>query len=192
MGQNQCQIDKTINQMIGQKFQPSTGGQSIYVTHLAFMDAIAHGMVQTETAELINKAVIEGMQLAKQGNPNLEINHPGHKLEDTPANVNKLINIFWDVNLSRGQKITKLIDEMMKPKQVDAIITGQYVEQKGDVIQVRPFVVSRSKKSIVSRNNIFDKKQFMCTDPQNSSIKVLCQGAHEKIRDSVKELLETL
>jgi len=113
-------------------------------------------------------------------------------LPNTDANVNKLVNIFWDVNLTKGEKIQKIISEMMAPHKVDAIVTGQYLEKKGDIINVRPFVVSKSKKSIVSRNHIFDKAQFMCTDPQNTSIKVLCPGAHEKIRDSVKELLETL
>ena len=191
--QDQCKLDDTINQMIGQKFKPAQPGASVYVTHLTFMDADTKTMMaQTDAAELINKAVVDGMQLAKNTNPQLEINHPGHKLENTDANVNKLVNIFWDVNLSKGEKIQKIITEMMAPNQIDAILTGQYLEKKGDLINVRPFVVSKSKKSIVSRNHIFDKKQFMCTDPQNQSVKVLCQGAHEKIRDSVKELLETL
>ena len=81
---------------------------------------------------------------------------------------------------------------MMTPNKIDAIVTGQYLEKKGDIINVRPFVVSKSKKRIVSRNHIFDNKQFLCVDPNNSSVKILCQPAHEKIRDSVKELLDTL
>jgi len=192
--QNQCQIDQTINKLIGQKFGGTSNSQGkIYVTHLTFMDADTKTtMGQTETAKLINKAVVDGMQLAKNGNPKLEINHPGHKLADTDGNVNKLVNIFWDVNLAKGEKIQKIITEMMTPDKIDAIVTGQYLEKKGDLINVRPFIVSKSKKSIVSRNHIFDKKQFLCTDPNNSSVKILCQSAHEKIRDSVKELLDTL
>jgi len=193
MGQNKCGLDDTITQMIGQKFKPSQGQSKIYVTHLTFMDADTKTiMAQTEAAELINQAVVDGMQLAKNTNANLEINHPGHVIANTDANVNMLINIFWDVNLTKGEKIQKLISEMMDPNKVDAIVTGQYLEKQGDIINVRPFVVSKSKKSIVSKNHIFDTTEFMCTDPQNSSIKILCQGAHEKIRDSVKELLETL
>jgi len=191
--QDQCQIDQTINQLIGQKFKPSGGKSSVYVTHLTFMDADTKTiMAQTMTAELINKAVVDGMQLAKNANSDLEINHPGHKLANTDGNVNKLVNIFWDVNLTKGDKIQKIVSDMMAPNQVDAIVTGQYLEKKGDIINVRPFVVSKSKKSIVSKNHIFDKKQFLCEDPQNPSVKILCQSAHEKIRDSVKELLDTL
>jgi len=181
-----------INKQIGQKFKPSQPPGPIYVTYLTFMDADTKMIMVPDIAKLINKAVVDGMQLAKNSNPQLKINQSGYKLENTDANANKLIDIFWDVNLSKGEKIQKIITEMMVPNQIDAILAGQYLEKKGDLINVRPFVISKAKKSIVSRNHIFDKKQFLCTDPQNQSVKVLCQGAHEKIREQVKELLETL
>jgi len=193
MGQDDCGFDQTVKQMIDQKFKPSTGNSQVYITHLTFMDADTKSiMAQTEAAELINKAVVDGMNLAKNTNPQLAINEPGHSIEDTDANVNKLINIFWDINLAKGDKIHKITSEMMEPNQVDAIVTGQYLEKKDNTINVRPFVVSKSEKKITSKNHIFDKGQFICSDPQNPSIKTLCQSAHEKIRDSVKELLETL
>jgi len=187
------QMDKTINQMIDQKFKPSTGNSQVYITHLTFVDADTKSiMAQTEVAELINKAVVDGMNLAKNANPQLAINEPGHSIENSDVNANKLINIIWDVNLAKGDKIHKIISGMMEPNQIDVIVTGQYLEKEDNTINVRPFVVFKSEKNISSKNHIFDKGQFICSDPNNSSTKVLCPSVHEKIVFSVKELLESL
>ncbi|RKZ73873.1 MAG: hypothetical protein DRQ57_12975 [Gammaproteobacteria bacterium] len=185
-------FDPTINQLIGQKFKHSTVQSPVYVTHLTFMDADTKTIMVTETAELINKAVVDGMQLAKNANSYLEINHPGHKLANTDDNVNKFLNIFWDFNLSKGDKIQKIVTEMMDPHKVDALVAGQYLEKKGDIINVRPFVVSKSKKSIVSRNLIFQKNELICYDSHNYSVKRLCSETHYKIQEAVQKLLYSL
>jgi hypothetical protein len=175
-----------------EKFGSVPSDLPIYVTYLTFMDADTKTIIQsTEIAELINKAVVDGIQLAKNTIPNLEINHPGHKLANTSANVHKLINIFWDFNLTNGEKMQKIITEMMEPNRIDVIVTGQYLEKKGDIISVRPFVVSKNKR-ITAKTHLFDKTLFLCIDPNNFSVKILCTSVFDKIRDSVKILLEEL
>jgi len=94
--------------------------------------------------------------------------------------------------LSKGDKIQKIVTEMMDPHKVDALVAGQYLEKKGDIINVRPFVVSKSKKSIVSRNLIFQKNELICYDSHNYSVKRLCSETHYKIQEAVQKLLYSL
>lgn len=182
-----------ICQLVNLKFK-APGQSKVYLTHLTFMDATTKTMMaQTESAEMINESVVSRMQLIANGCPFLvlEINHPKHKLANTDANVNKLMTFFGNVNLTTAEKVQQIISEMKGPNRIDGIVFGQYLEKK-DTISFSLVVVSNTKKSIVSRNLIFDNKPFLCTDPQNSSIKILCQSAHQKITEVFQELLEAL
>ncbi|KHD07986.1 hypothetical protein PN36_08840 [Candidatus Thiomargarita nelsonii] len=182
-------IAKQMQQVLRPKTNPSNRavqGNEIFITHLDFMDPSAGMTIESGISTLINRAVRAGVQLAQQDMPNFKLNESGHRIENSDKNVNQFINIFFDFNLTKGEKIKALIQKMMTPNKVDVILTGQYLEKTGGVILVRPLMLSKSHRRTVTRNLIFQKNEFMC------SYNALCQGAHERIRGAVKELLGNL
>ncbi|MCI0471122.1 MAG: hypothetical protein L0Y73_05635 [Candidatus Aminicenantes bacterium] len=197
MGQDDCQINETFKQLlatINQKLPDPPPGQSkLYVTHLTFMDAATQStMANTEVAELINDAVIKGMNEAQKTNNNLAINETGHIIPNTDANVNTLVNITFEPNLTKNEKINKIINDLINPNSVDVIVTGQYIDDaKNPLISVRPLVIVKSNQKIITKNLQFSKEELICEDPNNPK-KILCQGAHDQIAQAVQELLEQL
>lgn len=197
MGQDDCQINETIKQLlatINTKLpKPPPGQKKLYVTHLSFMDAATQStMANTEVAELINQAVIKGMNEAQKTNPTLAINETGHIIPNTDANVNTLVNITFEPNLTKTEKVNKIINDLMNPSSVDVIVTGQYIDDaKNPLISVRPLVIVKDNQKIVTKNLQFSKEELLCEDP-NSKKKILCSGAHDQIAQAVQELLEQL
>jgi len=192
MGNQNCQIDKKLLEIFNQKISPPSNQSSIYITHLSFMDPTSGGsLIQTEAGKLINDAVINGINLAKKTNNSIKHNEPGHLIKDTDGKVNELVNITFDPNLTRNEKITKIINDMMKPANVDVIVTGQYID-KGQTIDVRPLTIVRHEQKIVTKIATFSKENFICKDPNNPNVKTLCTDAHDQISELVKELLLAL
>jgi len=192
MGNENCQIQEQLIDMLNQKIRPAQGQREIYISHLTFMDpTTGTSLFQTEAGKLINNAVINGINQAQKNNPSFKHNAPGHKLEDTDGNVNKLVNITFDPNLNKGDKINKIITDLMNPANIDVIVTGQYFE-KGPLLDVRPLIIVKKEQKIVTKVAQFKKSEFLCSDPNNPSTKALCQGAHDEISRLVKELLEQL
>jgi hypothetical protein len=192
MGNENCQIEQQLMDMLNQKIKPPKGKNSIYISHLTFMDpTTGTAMFQTEAGALINDAVINGINQAQKVNPSFKHNVSGHTLDDTDANVNKLINITFDPNINKRDKISRIISELMDPANIDVIVTGQYIE-KGQIVDVRPLIIVKKEKKIVTKMAEYKKTEFLCSDPNNQSNKVLCQGAHEHISKLVKDLLEQL
>lgn len=196
MGQDDCQITDTIKQLfdtVNKKLPPPPGQSKLYITHLTFMDALTKtSIANTEVAELINEAVIKGMNEAQKNNNNLAINEPGHIIDNTDSNNNNLVNITFDPNLTKNEKINKIITEMMNPQNVDVIVTGHYIDDaKSPTVSVRPLVIVKHNQKIVTRNLQFAKQELMCEDP-NSKKKILCRTAHDQIAQAVQELLEEL
>jgi len=158
----------------------------IYITHLSFMDITAGMPLESSIANPINQAVIAGIQLAQQNMPYLKLNESGHQIDNSDENVNEFINLFLDFNLTKSQKIDAIIQKIMASNRIGVIVTGQYLKKSGDTVHVRPLMLSKNNRRIVTKNFIFQDKDFMC------SYNALCQEAHEKIRNAVMELLENL
>lgn len=196
MAQDECQVNETFKKLfaeVKQRIPPPKGQTKTYITHLSFMDAATQStMANTEKAELINAAVEKGMIEASKQDPQLGVNEPGHTIKNNDQNVNTLVNITFDPNLAKNEKINKIITDMMTPNKVDAIVTGQYIDDaKSALISVRPLIFVKGDKKILTKNLQFSKTELFCTDP-NSKKEALCAGAHDQIAQAVQELLKQL
>jgi hypothetical protein len=190
MGQESCPVSGSlvddVIRLLEAKFPPKQG--PFYVTRLTFIDAKTRSQTQTLDSELINGAVVDGIQRAATANPSLKFNAPGHTIKDTMGNVNQLINLVFDPNLTPNERLMKIINEMMEPAHVDVIITGQFVDDQKK-IKVKPFIIIKKSQKIVAKSLMFLKNEYICTDPVNQNKKALCSNAYEEIAQSVKELL---
>jgi len=196
MGQEECEISETYMKLIKQinyKLSPPPGQGKTYITHLSFLDARTQStMASTEYAELINKVVEKGMAEAAKQNPQLALNETGHIIKNTDENVNKLINIVFDPNLTKNQKIDKIIAEIMNPNHVDVIVTGYYIDDINDpFISVGLIVIVKHTKRIVAKNFQFTKDEIICRDPISKKA-TLCDDAYDQIGQAFLELLELL
>jgi len=142
-------------------------------------------------SELINEAVVDGIEQATKINPQIKFNEPGHVIKDTAINVNKLIDLLFDRNLTPSERILNIINDMMIPAQVDVIVTGQFVDEQ-EKINVKPITIVKRNQKIVAKSLTFLKEDYICTDPVNQNKKALCSKTYEKIALAVKELLEML
>ncbi|OQW92872.1 MAG: hypothetical protein BWK78_00250 [Thiotrichaceae bacterium IS1] len=197
LGQSDCQINQnlltTLQNLITGKLSPSAPGQSeVYITHLSFIDDNTKSMMaQTEESDLINKAVVDGIGRASKANSSLKLNASGHEIKNTDANVNNLINIIANPNVTPAEKMGKITKDMMEPNKVDVIVTGSYVD-KGEDVVVKPIVIVRKDQKSTAKTLTFKKPQYICPDPVNPQKKALCSNAHEDIAKAVKDLLESL
>lgn len=196
MGQDECKINETdmkLIRLINNKLSPPSGQSKTYITHLPFLDArIKSSIANTEYAELINNAVVKGMAEVAKQNPQLAINESGHMIKNTDENVNKLINITFDPNLTKNQKIDKIIADIMNPNHVDVIIAGQFIDDVDDpTISIGLIVIVKHKKRIVTKNLRLKKEEAFCEYPFNKR-KILCSDTHELLALAFMELLEQL
>lgn len=150
-------------------------------------------MVQTELSDLINEAVNAGVYRASRVNSSLTRNRAGYVIKNNDANVNKLVNFFFDPVMSADEKVTGIIREMMEPNNVDVIASGQYIDEarKSEIV-VRPFIIVKDGRKIVTKNLVFYREDFLCEDPNNPGKKVLCELTFDEIAMAVKQLLENM
>lgn len=169
------------------------GLQKKYVTHLSFMDARAmSSMADTQMAQLIDQAVMAGMKKAQKTNPEKAVNEKNHSLANTEANVNRMVNIVFDPNRTKTEKINKIITQLMTPNGVDVIVTGHYIhDARNSLISVRPLIIVKGSRGIITKNLQYGKDELICPDPVTGKRR-LCKGAHDDIARAVKELLERL
>lgn len=198
MGQQECPVSQSLLDALRDLLQVKiTGGsqgggaQDTYVTRLSFIDAKTRTQIQTLESELINEAVVDGIQQACKANPALKFNVPGHMIKDTAGNVNKLIDFIFDPNLTPAERNLKIIKGMMDPAQVDVIVTGQFVDEQ-EKIQVKPITIVKRNEKTVAKSLTFLKENYICKDPVNPKKKALCSNTYEEIAQAVKELLEQL
>lgn len=197
IGQDDCQVNETVKELmntVNKKLPaPPPGQDKLYITHLTFMDARTQSTIaNTELAELINEAVIKGMTEAQKTNNKLAVNKTRHIIQNTDRNVNTLINITFDPNMTKTEKLNKIIQDLMNPAGVDVIVTGQYIDDaRNPSISVRPLVIVKDNQKIVTKNLQFTKEELTCQDPNSQKI-ILCRGAHDQIAQAVQELLEQL
>jgi len=178
--------------MSNQKIQPPAEQSNIYISHLSFMDpSNGSSLFHNEIGKLINGAVINGIHNAQKVNPRIKYNAEDHKLEDTDTRVYKLVEITFDNILTRNEKISKIIKEIMEPANIDVIVTGLYID-KGSVVDIRPLIIVKYEQKIVTKLATFEKKDFLCSDPYNPSSTFLCKKSCDKISELVEELLAAL
>lgn len=164
----------------------------VAVSSLTFMDAQTKStMVQTKAAQLINKAVHDGMVRATYAMPQLRNNDPNYRIPDNDENVNKLVNFFFDPGMTSDEKVQGIFIEMMDPNQVDVIVSGQYIDEANKAwVTVRPFIIVKDGRKLATRNLQFSRDKLFCEDPDNPGGKMLCTSAHDDIAQAVRELLE--
>ena len=194
MAQNDCQLDEQILKLIDSSFSSSGINNKIYISNLSFLDVETKSILAIRSASQINEVVQEGMHTLAQSKKNYVVGSPAQfsPLVDNDANGRKLVNIFWDPNLNPKEKIERIIRELMEPHGIDGLVAGQYLEKSNGALIVRPFVISRSNKSLVTESLLFKPEEFLCRDPANPSIETLCDSAHEEIKDAVIRLLKQL
>jgi len=189
VSERNIQVEELLIPMLNQKLRPPSGQNNIYVSYLTFMDpTTGTSLLQTEVGSLLDNAISDALTFSNQTYNYIKHNEPGHIIKNTDNNMNTLVNITFDPNLTKGEKISKIINILMKPNNVDIILTGQYID-KGNTIDVRPLVIVASEQKVVTKVAQIKKDQFICNDQY---VKTLCQDAHEEIAKLVKELLEAL
>lgn len=192
MGQaGNCPLDmQKINDLIG-------GGGSkpnakIYIANLSFMDADTRSVMAPGDADLINDAVLAGMQALSQADQRYVVNDPKNTVANNDINSQKLSDVFWNAQLSRTEKVDKIVNELMAPNNVDGLVFGQFNQKQDGSIIVRPIVIARSSKNMMTETRTFSKPEFECKDPNNANKKVLCDKAKEDIKDTVIKLLKNI
>jgi hypothetical protein len=190
MGQaKNCPDLGTLIPQLENLIAPGQKGAKVYIANLSFLDATTHTILAAGDAELINKAVEEGMTTLSQQDPKYVINAPGHTIVNNDKNAIRLNDIFWDANMTPTEKVDKIINDLMSPNGVDGLVGGQFVQNADGSVSLRPFVISKSAKKLVTETRTFKKDEFQCKDP-NANKNVLCDKTVEDIRDTVIRLLK--
>jgi len=167
--------------------------QKTFITHLSFIDALSQSkMVDMELSALLDEAVLYGMKEAKRENSTLYINETSHSIANTDSNVSHLVNITFNPNLTKTEKIDQIISDMMTPNGVDVIVTGHYVDDvKNPLISIRPFIILKWNQKLIIKNLQFTRADLLCRNPENGK-RILCKNAFDEIATAVQELLEQL
>jgi len=214
MGQDDCQKNEMYKQMFDAMRHrlpiPSPGKEKLYITNLTFMDALTQSkLANTEIGELINREVLKWLKRLQEFDHRVVINELGHIIPDTDENINRLVNITFDPNLTKTQKINRIINDMMIPNGVDMIVIGQYIDDaKSSLISLRPLIIFREGKKIITKNLQFIKEELFCIDSKSQKTinlqfkkselfcqdhikkgKILCDGAYNQIAYAVQELI---
>jgi hypothetical protein len=192
MGQEGYPSQSLINEvrsLLEAKFPPEQG--PFYVTKLSFIDTKVRCRIATTESELLNDAVVDLIVQATKLNSTIKFNAPGHTIKDTWGNVNKLIDLIFDPNLTPTERTMKIINEMMEPAGVDVIVTGQFVDES-EKIYVKPIVIVKKNRRVVAKSLTFLKADYICPDPVDPEKKALCPNTYEKSAQMLKELLEQL
>jgi len=190
--QGDCKIDSKLIDVAKNALNPTGSKKKIYISNLSFLDSQTRTVLIVGDAQLINETVEDGMKTLAQQDPQYVINQPGNSIKNNDANAKQLNEIFWDANLTPNQKVDRIISEMMEPNNVDGLVSGQFTERSNGEIAVRPFVVSRTTKQLVTESLTFTAQEFRCQDSGGGPKKVLCQSAKERIKDTVIRLLRQL
>jgi hypothetical protein len=174
-----------------QYLKPGQNSKTLSIASLAFMKTSDRSPIPSRgVGKWINKAILKGMSQAEQANKMLKIKKDTTGKLDTDYNANQLVNVFFDPNLTREQKINRIIRDLMNPNQVDLMVTGYFIDDdSSDMVTVRPIVIYKYNREIQTENLQFRKTEFECRDPSTGQTS-LCQQASEQITHAVKILLE--
>jgi len=192
LSNERCIIEDIIINIVEQikaKRNPHLHKNPVYVSHLTMIDGASNmSFFNSDSIKLINSAVIQGIHLAQKQYKFIKHNARGHTLKDTEENAKRLKEIVLNRSLTKERKMDKIINELMGPAKIDIIVSGVFYEGNR-VIKIKPFIINRRERTIVTKITQFDKHRFICDDPTNKGIKVLCKSAYEEIAKLVEELL---
>ena len=194
MGQTvNCKEFKTILEVFEKNITPSSGsgGGKVYIANRSFMDTETKSVLNLGDAEPLNEAVQAGMTALAAADPKFVVNDPKKTIPNNDTNSKKLSDIYWDANLTRQDKIDKIVNELMMPNEVDGLLFGQVTEKADTTYSVRPIGLSRSTKNMVTESLVFSKTEFKCKDPNGTKM-VLCDKARENIKDAVMRVMKNL
>ncbi len=190
--QDRCGLDEGLRDMLENKFGEMTEGpggtsRTVYVSNVSFIDAITKTGFLSEEGLLIDQAVLDGMNNAAATDPNIVVNDPDHTVPNTDGSVQKLVDIWFDPNLSRDDKYVQAVAELMDPYQVDVLITGM-VADTGEAIQIRPMGVSKPDRTIQLKELQFANREALFKEV-DGTLSLSVKG-HEEIRKAVQDILE--
>ena len=195
MGQTMnCKEFKTILEVFEKNITPSggaSGGGKVYIANLSFMDTETKSVLNLGDAEPLNEAVQAGMTALSAADPKFVVNDPKKTILNNDINSKKLSDLYWDANLTRQDKIDRIVNELMAPNEVDGLLFGQVTEKADTTYSVRPIGLSRSTKNMVTESLVFSKTEFKCKDPNGTKM-VLCDKARESIKDAVMRVMKNL
>jgi hypothetical protein len=194
MGQTQncSDLSKIMDQISNALNGGPGGGSKVYIANLSFLDVKSQSILVAGDADLINKVVEEGMNTVAQQDKRYVVNDPSRTLKNNDANAQNLNKIFFDPNLSRTEKIDKIVSDLMTPNKVDGLVTGQYTENSDGSLSVRPFAISAKDKKFVTESLVFKRDEFKCADPQAPTTSILCDKAKTDIHDAIVRMIKSL
>jgi hypothetical protein len=139
----------------------------------------------------LHDEVIAGMNMAMKSNNDIVANSFDHNIPNTIQNIHELGNILFDRSRTKDDKISNIIVNIMNPRHVDVIVTGDIDSSNKTSILVQPLVIIKSQKKIMSEALKFKKDELVCENPISKK-KILCKSAYGQIAKAVKKLLEKL
>lgn len=149
-------------------------------------------MKNREEEELINRAVLQGIyETQRIINPNekLMINAPGHVIRNSEDNVNDLVNILSDPNLTKNDMIDKIIQEIMEPHQVDILVTGFFIHKPEEqLVTFCPMVIIRPYRDMIFRTIQIKKEDLKGTGIPGKN-KIISEITYGLIVWTVQEML---
>ena len=201
MGQQDCEgnerfeiyqqnIEK-LNQSLS-SCSNSEGGK-IYVTVLPFIDGMTKSSCfSSGDLKLIDDFVERGLNELQKINPALVVNQSGHIVKSSDRNINRLIDIIFDPGLTKDEKMDKIIDEIMTPNQVDIILAGYCIEEANNpCLSLKPLVIIKSNKKILTKNLQFFKQSLFCKEPVSDRT-IICRDAYDMLSQVYLEFLTQL
>lgn len=150
-------------------------------------------MAGTNSKDLLEREIQKGLGLIVKYTSGLAVNAVGHSIPNNDANVNKLIDISFNPNLTTNEKTDKIIAELMTPYNVDVIITGLLIdENKNPLILIRPLVIVKAQRKILTKSLQLTKEEILCPDPVGSGKQYLCDGVLSQLGQAFLEIIEQL
>ena len=83
--------------------------------------------------------------------------------------------------------MSKISSDLLAPHNTDCIVTGQLITQKNPP-DLRVMLIRNNQT--IDNQQVSISKNLFCLDPNNPSQKTLCPGMHDKIVQTVVDLLK--
>jgi hypothetical protein len=173
-----------------QRFVKS-GNKGLLIANLAFMKTADRSpMVFEDMGQSIDNAVKVGMNMAAAFNNLLTITDESQQSFNTGSTANYVTNIFFNPNLSREEKIRRIIGNVMRNRKIDLLVTGYFIDDAShDSITLRPMVIYKYNQDIQTENLQFRRSDFECKNTPGGQ-KTMCQQAADQLANAVKKLLD--
>jgi hypothetical protein len=109
------------------------------------------------------------------------IDASGHSLSADERDAATLFDIFWNADMTRTEKLDKIIDGMMAPHNIDVLVAGQMTQADDTSVSVRLVTVIRSPKQVITERRTFRPEDFQCKDSKDRYGSTICEKAVEEI-----------